>query len=39
MDIKRSGYIEKFNLKLAVAFEIIDIGPMNFYLRLKVERD
>lgn len=30
--IKRSDYIEKVKTKLATAFEIIDMDPINFYL-------
>lgn len=39
MDIKRSGYIERVKLELVAAFKMADIGAINFYLGLNVERD
>lgn len=39
MDMKRSGCIENIKRKLATAFEIMDMGPINLYLGLKVERN
>ncbi len=39
MGVKRSGHIEKVKLELTAAFEIADIGPISFYLGLKVERN
>lgn len=37
--VKRSGYIKKVKRELALTFEMIDIGPISFYLGLKVERN
>lgn len=39
MGVKRSGHIERVRHELAAAFEMIDMGPISFYLGLKVERD
>lgn len=39
MEVKRSGHIEKVKKKLAATFKIVDMGSINFYLGLKVERD
>ncbi len=39
MDVKRSGHIERVKRELAAAFEMVDMGPINFHLGLKVERD
>lgn len=39
MGVEVSGYIEKVKQELATAFEMIDIGPISFYLDLKVEKD
>lgn len=39
MAIKGSGFIEKVKAKLASAFQMVDMGPISFYLGLKVERD
>lgn len=39
MDIKKSDHIEKIKIKLAIAFKMVNIGPISFYLRLKVEKD
>lgn len=39
MGVKRLDHIEKLNLELAIAFEMIDKGLISFYLRLKVERN
>ena len=39
MSIKSSGHIKKVKLELAIAFEMADIRPISFYLRLKVERN
>ena len=36
---KRSGIIEGVKAELASAFSIVDMGPINFYLGLKVEQD
>lgn len=36
---KKSGHIERIKAKLIAAFEIVDVGPISFYLRLKVKRD
>ncbi len=37
--VKESGHKEKIKRKLAAKFEIVDMGPISFYLGLKVERD
>ncbi len=37
--MKESGHIEKVKRELAAAFEMMDMGPINFYLGLKVETD
>lgn len=37
MGIKRSDNIEKVKLELIAAFEMVDIGLISFYPRLKVE--
>ncbi len=39
MGQKNSGQIEKVQAKLVATFEMVDIGPISFYLRLKVERN
>ena len=39
MGIKRSGFIERVKAELAAAFSIVDMGPISFYLGLKVTRD
>ncbi len=39
MGVKRSGHIEKVKRELSAAFEMVDMGPISFYLGLKVERD
>lgn len=39
MAIKGSGFIEKVKAKLASAFQMVDMGPISFYLGLKIERD
>lgn len=39
MEVKGSGYIERVKHELATVFKMIDIGPINFYLGLKVERN
>lgn len=36
---KDNGMIERIKLELILAFSIIDIGPISFYLGLKVQRD
>ena len=36
---KRSGIIQQVNAKLTAAFSTIDMGPISFYLGLKVERN
>lgn len=35
----RSGVIEKVKRELTAAFEIVDLGPIRFYLGLKVEQN
>lgn len=37
--IKKTGHIKKVKAKLATMFEIVDMGAISFYLRLKVERN
>lgn len=37
--VQRSGIIKQVKKKLTTAFDIIDIGPISFYLSLKIERD
>lgn len=37
--IKKLGHIIKVKLEFMIAFEIVDIGRINFYLGLKFERD
>ena len=39
MGVKRSGHIKKVKRKLAAEFEMIDMGPISFYLGQKVEID
>ncbi len=39
MGVKGSGHIEKVKHELATAFEMVDMGPISFYLGLKVERN
>ena len=39
MGTKESGHIKRVKAKLTTAFEIVDMGPISFYLGLKVERD
>lgn len=36
---KKSGHIERVNVKPAVVFEMVDISLINFFLGLKIERD
>lgn len=37
IELKKSGVIEKVKRKLIVSFVMVDIGPMSFYLGLKIE--
>ncbi len=39
MGVKGLGHIEKEKHKLATAFEMVDMGPISFYLDLKVKRN
>lgn len=39
MGIKGSGFITKVKEKLAAAFSMVDMGPISFYLGLKVQQD
>lgn len=39
MGVKRSGMTEKVKRELMSAFSMVDMGPISFYLSLKVERD
>ena len=36
---KRSGFIGRVKAELAAAFQMVDMGPISFYLGLKVERN
>ncbi len=38
IDIKRSEHIENVKRKIAATFEMVDMGPISFYLGLKVEK-
>lgn len=38
MGIKRSGHIKNVKKKIAAIFEMVDMGPISFYLGLKVEK-
>lgn len=37
--IKKPGYIKKVKLELVVTFEMANIKPISFYLRLKFKRN
>lgn len=37
--VKKLSYIEKVKYKQVIAFEIVNIGPISFYLDLKVKKD
>lgn len=39
MSVKKSDHIEKVKQELATTLEIVDIGPINIYLGLKVKTD
>ena len=39
MGVKDSGMIGRVKQELAAAFEMVDMGPISFYLGLKVDRD
>lgn len=39
MDVKKLQVIKQVKKELAVAFDVIDMGPISFYLGLKVERN
>lgn len=39
IEIKKLGHIKRVKKKLIAVFEIVDIGPIGFYLGLKVEKD
>lgn len=39
MASKRSGFIERVKAELVAAFQMVDMGPISFYLGLKVDRD
>ena len=39
MGIKGSGFIKRVKAELAAAFSMVDMGPISFYLGLKVTRD
>lgn len=38
MRTKESGHIEKVKAKLHAVFEMVDLGPISFYLRMQVEK-
>lgn len=37
--VKKFSYIERVKQELATTFKIVVIGPINFYLGLKMEKD
>lgn len=37
--VKKSGHIKKVNQELLVAFAMVDMGLISFYLRLKVKKN
>lgn len=39
MGIKKSDYSMKVKLELATAYEIVNMSPISFYLRLKIEKN
>lgn len=39
MALKESGMIERVKAELTSVFSMADMGPISFYLGLKVERD
>lgn len=39
MDVKGLDHIEKIKRKLAATFKMVDMGPISFYLGLKVEKN
>lgn len=39
MRVKRFGHINEIKQDLVTAFEIVDMGSINFYLSLKKERN
>ena len=39
MALKDSRFIQRIKAELAATFSIVDMGPINFYLGLKVEHD
>lgn len=39
MGVKKLGHVERVKLKLVIAFEIVDIDLISFYLGLKVKRN
>lgn len=39
MGMKGSGVIDRVKAELIAAFSMVDMGPISFYLGLKVERD
>lgn len=36
---KGSGFIERVKAELVAAFQMVDMGPISFYLGLKVDQD
>lgn len=39
MGLKSIGIIAKIEIELIVAFEIVNMGPISFYLGLKIDRN
>lgn len=39
MGVKKFGHIKKIKIKLAAAFEIVNICPISFHLRLKMKKN
>ena len=39
MALKDSGFIQRIKAELAAIFSMVDMGPISFYLGLKIERD
>lgn len=39
MGVKGLGYIKRVKSELATTFEIADMGPISFYLGLKVKKN
>lgn len=39
MGVKKSGVIKQVKKKLSITYNMVDIGPISFYLSLKVEKN